>query len=237
MEPLEILALIKTLMAVITFVVGLIAAIVEIKKNPSYWLNRFFGLFFTFASLGFLGYVAYHIILSDINLTLGIMIATNLILNASIACLLMTEFILEHSERIAMTPKYIGATIVLYSLSIFGYFIEFGRPWVDAVDYAAGSVNTHTPTYWLIIVTLYRLTVAFYVQFKLMGLMKKTEGKVKQQLKFFNIGVFFIILGILLFLLGNIPETIGIILEITGQVCLNIGMIEITRGFLVKENK
>ncbi|MHA1618940.1 MAG: hypothetical protein ACTSVZ_06620 [Promethearchaeota archaeon] len=236
MEPLEILALIKTIMAGITFVVGLIAAIVEIRKNPSYWLNRFFGLFFTFASLGFLGYVAYHIILTNIGLTLNLMIATNLILNASIACLLMTEFILEYSERIAMTPKYIISTLVLYGLSIFAYFIPFGRPEVVAKDYIAGSVNTHTPVPWLIIVTLYRLTVAFYVQFKLMGLMKKTEGKVKRQLKLFNIGVFFIILGILLFLLGNIPGTIGIILEITGQICLNIGMIEITRGFLVKES-
>ena len=236
MEILEILVILKIAMAVITFVVGLIAAIVEIRKNPSYWLNRFFGLFFTFASLGFLGYVAYHIILTNIDLVLVIMIATNLILNASIACLLMTEFILEYSERVAMKPKYIISTLVLYVLSIFGYFITFGRPWVDAEDYAAGTINTHTPDGWLIIVTLYRLTVAFYVQFKLMGLMKKVEGKVKQQLKLFNIGVFFIILGILLFLLGNIEGTIGIILEIIGQVCLNIGMIEITRGFLVKDS-
>jgi len=110
MELLEIFALIKTLMAGLTFVVGLLAAIVEIRKNPNYWLNRFFGLFFIFASLGFLGYVAYHIILTNIDAVLSIMIITNLILNASIACLLMTEFILEHSERIAMTLKYIGST-------------------------------------------------------------------------------------------------------------------------------
>ena len=116
MEILEILVILKIAMAVITFVVGLIAAIVEIRKNPSYWLNRFFGLFFTFASLGFLGYVAYHIILTNIDLVLVIMISTNIILNASIACLLMTEFILEYSERVAMTPKYIVSTLVLFSL-------------------------------------------------------------------------------------------------------------------------
>ncbi len=226
---------VKIILAILTVIVGLISAIVEIKKNPDYWLNRFFAMFFLFAALGFSGFTAYHLITWDKDLTLAIMVTTNILLNFSLACLLMTEFILQYSEVIAMKPKYLLITFVLFLTSTIGYAIAI--PTLDMVKYAQGEVNTHTDIILLAYVTIYRLVIVFYVLFKFIQLVKQAEAeKVKKQLKLFSIGMVFIILGITLFLVGNlIPGNIGIFLEIMGQVCLNLGMIEIARGFLVKD--
>ena len=226
---------VKIVLAVLTVIVGLISAIIEIKKNPDYWLNRFFALFFLFVGLGFSGFTAYHLITWNENLTLGIMVATNVLLNLSLACLLMTEFILQYSEVIAMKAKFLLTSFGLFLTSVIGYAFLF--PTLDMGEYAVGEVNTHTDPILLAYVTLYRLAIVFYVLFKFINLVKKAESvKVKKQLKLFSIGMIFVILGILLFLVGNlIHGDIGIILEIIGQVCLNIGMIELGRGFLVKD--
>ena len=56
---------VKIFLAVLTVIVGLISSIVEIRKNPDYWLNRFFAMFFLFAALGFSGFTAYHLITCD----------------------------------------------------------------------------------------------------------------------------------------------------------------------------
>ncbi len=226
---------VKIILAVLTVIVGLTIAIVEIRKNPDYWLNRFFAMFFLFVGLGFGGFTAYHLITWDENLTLGIMVATNVLLNFSLACLLMTEFILQHSEVIAMKAKFLIFAFGLFLASVIGYAFLF--PTLDMTAYAAKEVNTHTDIFLLAGVTLYRLAIVFYVLFKFISLVKKAESeKVKKQLKLFSIGMIFIILGILLFLVGNmIVGNVGILLEIVGQICLNIGMIEEGRGFLVKD--
>ena len=116
---------VKIIFAVLLVIVGLIIAIVEIKKNPDYWLNRFFAMFFLFAALGFSGFTAYHLITWDKDLTLAIMVTTNILLNFSLACLLMTEFILQYSEVIAMKPKYLITSFLLFLSSIIGYAIDF----------------------------------------------------------------------------------------------------------------
>ena len=229
------LADVKIILAILTVIVGLISAIVEIRKNPDYWLNRFFAMFFLFAALGFGGFTAYHLITWDSDLTLAIMVLTNVLLNFSLACLLMTEFILQHSEVIAMKTKFLIIAFGLFLISVIGY--AFFYPEIESMsEYDAGHVNTHTNIYLLAFVTLYRLAIVFYVLFKFINLVKQAEAeKVKKQLKLFSIGMIFIILGITFFLVGNmIPGDVGIILEIVGQVCLNIGMIEIARGFIVK---
>jgi len=227
---------VKIFLAVLTVIVGLISSIVEIRKNPDYWLNRFFAMFFLFAALGFSGFTAYHLITWDSDLTLAIMVTTNVLLNFSLACLLMTEFILQYSEVIAMKPKYLLITLILFLSSIIGYAIAYPEI-ADMAQYNAGEVNTDTDPILLAYITLYRLAIVFYVLFKFIQLVKQAQAeKVKKQLKLFSIGMIFIILGITLFLVGNlIHGDIGIILEIIGQICLNIGMIEIARGFLVKD--
>ncbi|WP_371806755.1 hypothetical protein [Candidatus Lokiarchaeum ossiferum] len=231
MEPLTVT---KIVLAVILVFVGVISAYLEIRKNPDYWLNRFFALFFTFASLGFFGYVLYHLILNSSDWVIYIMVTTNFLLNLCLACLLMTEFILEFSEKKAMSPKFLFITFSLFLSSIFGYFIW--TPTVDSENYALGEVNTHTEPGLLIYISIYRLAIAFYVLIKFILLVKKAgDTRVRKQLRLFSIGMTFIIVGILLFLFGNVAGDIGIILEIIGQVSLNIGLIEILRGFLVKE--
>ncbi len=234
MAPLT-LGDVKIILAIFTVIVGLTSAIVEIRKNPDYWLNRFFAMFFLFAALGFSGFTAYHLITWDSHLTLAIMVTTNVLLNFSLACLLMTEFILQYSEVLAMKPKYLLITLLLFLSSIIGYAIVY--PTLDMVEYNLGDVNTHTDVILLAYVTLYRLGIVFFVLFKFISLVKQAQAeKVKKQLKLFSIGMIFIILGITLFLLGNlVTGTVGILMEIVGQICLNIGMIEIARGFLVKD--
>jgi len=226
---------VKIVLAVLTVIVGLISAIVEIRKNSDYWLNRFFAMFFLFAAMGFSGFTAYHLITTDPDLTLAIMVTTNVLLNFSLACLLMTEFILQYSEVIAMKPKYLLITLGLFLTSIIGYAIDY--PTLDMTEYALGDVNTHTGIFLLAYITLYRLGIVIFVLIKFISLVKQAEAeKVKKQLKLFSIGMIFIIFGITLFLLGNlVTGNVGIIMEIVGQVCLNIGMIEIARGFLVKD--
>ena len=226
----------KIVFAVLLVIVGSVSAIVEIRKNPDYWLNRFFAMFFLFAALGFSGFTAYHLITWDEDLTLAIMVTTNVLLNFSLACLLMTEFILQYSEVIAMKPKYLLITLGLFLTSIIGYAIAYPKI-ADMAQYNAGEVNTDTNIYLLAYVTLYRLGIVFFVLIKFISLVKQAEAeKVKKQLKLFSIGMIFIILGIALFLVGNMLHgDVGIIMEIVGQVCLNIGMIEIARGFLVKD--
>lgn len=233
----------KIVLSVVTVIVGLISAIVEIRKNPEYWLNRFFALFFAFASLGFFGYTLYHIILTNIDLVLTLMITTNILLNFCLACLLMTEFILQYSEVIAMKkPKYLIITFALFAISIAGYFIPSLKPYVKADSYALGEVDTETPLFQMIIVTLFRIVIVLYVLIKFFQLVKQAEdGKVKKQLKLFSIGMIFILIGILMFLFGNLAAEVeifelnlGAMIEIIGQINLNIGMIEIARGFLVK---
>ena len=225
----------KIVFAVLLVIVGSVSAIVEIRKNPDYWLNRFFAMFFLFAALGFSGFTAYHLITWDEHLTLAIMVTTNVLLNFSLACLLMTEFILQYSEVIAMKPKYLLITLGLFLTSIIGYAIVY--PTLDMPEYAVGEVNTHTDIYLLAYVTLYRLGIVFFVLIKFISLVKQAQAeKVKKQLKLFSIGMIFIILGITLFLLGNlVTGNVGIIMEIVGQLCLIIGMSEIARGFLVKD--
>ncbi len=233
MEPLTI---IKIILGILLVLVGVTSAYLGIRKNPNYWLNRFFALFFTFASLGFFGFVLYHLILNSAVWVIRIMITTNFLLNLCLACLLMTEFILEYSEKSAMTPKYLLITLGLYLSSILGYFIWF--PTVDEDNYAIGEINTHTKPILLIYVSIYRLAIAFYVLIKFIILVKKAQDvRVRKQLRFFMIGMIFIIIGIALFLFGNIAGNIGIILEIVGQISLNIGMIEMLQGFLVKEDR
>ncbi|MHA1619920.1 MAG: hypothetical protein ACTSVZ_11625 [Promethearchaeota archaeon] len=233
MEPLTIT---KIVLGILLVLVGITSAYLGIRKNPNYWLNRFFALFFTFASLGFFGFVLYHLILDSEVWVIRIMVTTNFLLNLSLACLLMTEFILEFSEKSAMTPKFLLITFGLYLTSILGYFIWY--PSVDEANYVLGEVNTHTEPGLLIYVSIYRLVIAFYVLIKFIILVKKAqEALVRKKLKFFMIGMIFIIIGIVLFLFGNIAGNIGIILEIVGQVSLNIGMIEILRGFLVKDDR
>ena len=227
---------VKIVLAVLTVIVGLIISIVEIRKNTDYWLNRFFALFFLFVALGFGGFTVYHLITWDVALTLGIMVATNVLLNFSLACLLMTEFILQYSEVIAMKAKFLIFTSILFLTSVIGY--AFLYPEIENMAlYDGGEVDTHTDPILLAYVTLYRLAIVFYVLFKFISLVKKAESeKVKKQLKLFSIGMIFITVTIVLFLVGNLLSgTPGIILEIIGQLGLNIGMIEIGRGFLVKD--
>ena len=51
----------KVITAIILVVMGIIVGIIEIRKNPEYWLNRFFAAFFIIGSFGFLSYTVYHI--------------------------------------------------------------------------------------------------------------------------------------------------------------------------------
>lgn len=226
----------KAVLAGITVIIGFVASILEIRKNPKYWLNRFFGLFFIVGSIGFLLYIVYHMIFTEIKIVLTLMIISNILLNFCLACLLMTSFILQYSEKVAISSKYLLITFGLFVLSIIGYI--FWTPSVNAEEYAKGNVDTNTPILWLILVTLYRLGIMIYVLVKFTILLKFAESlRVKKQLNRFVIGMVINTIGIVLFLFGNQFGNFGAYLEIIGQICFNVAIVTLLMGFFIKEEK
>ena len=228
---MDILNLLKIITAIITVIFAFIAAFIELHKDPKFWLNRWFALFFSSFALGFLFYTIYHIITSNSSVIIPIMITGQILLNFSVICLLMTVFILEHSEEIAMTSKYLGIAMVLFVISIFGYFIW--TPTLNMERYKQGIVDTETPLGWFIFVNILRLIIGIYALFKFAQLAVKTEGKSKQRVFWFFMGCFFIITGTLLNLFGGILGSI--LIEILGLVAFDIGTIMIVKGFLIVE--
>lgn len=227
MDPISIL---KISISAFTVIIGIVCGYIEIKKNPEYWLNRSFAFFFLSAAFGFLFYTIYHLILNNADLVIIIMIFAQVMFNLAMSWLLLTELIIEHSEKITMRPKFLIIPVIAFVLTTFGYGIWI--PSLNMVEYEAGRVDTITPQGWFIFVFGYRIILMLYVLVKFIILRAKSEGKKKIQITYFTIGMSFAIVGTLLTLLGGVQGLIGAILEIGGLVFFNIGTILILKGFL-----
>ncbi len=224
---MDINNLLKILAAVITVVFAVVAGVIEIKKAPDYWLNRFFAMFFIFAAFGFLFYLLYHMILFSEILVIIFAIIGQVLFQISFGCLLMTEFILEYSQKRVMTPKYLLLSFGLSFLFSIGYTI-----WPITLNleaYALGEVDTLTPDAWFIAVFAYRIAVMLFVLIKFILLSRKVSGKVKRQLKWFTFGMLAIIFGTFLTLLGG---GLGVIFEIIGMFLFDLGALLILKGLI-----
>ncbi len=227
MDPLNI---IKIITAIITAILGLVASRIELKKNPEYWLNRWFALFFSSVSIGFLVYTIYHFLEFAPTLIIPLMISAHVLYNFGFISLMMTVFVLEEGEKKVMTKNYLVPMAIFFGISIIGYFIWI--PTLNMEQLSKGIVDTETPTLWFIFVNIWRLFIFIFVLFKYGLITRKTEGLVRKRVIFFFIGTVINIIGIILNLIGGMISSP--IVEILGIGSFNIGLVFILKGFLLK---
>ena len=58
---MDVLNILKITASIITVIFSFIAGYIELRKNPDYWLNRWFAISFVSFAFGFLAYTIYHI--------------------------------------------------------------------------------------------------------------------------------------------------------------------------------
>lgn len=227
---MEIQNFLKVITAFITVIFAFVAGYIELKKNPKYWLNRWFATFFVSLSFGFLFYTIYHLMTADPTLIIPFMITAQMLYNFAIISLLMTVFILEYSEKIAMSKKYLSIALILWVLSFFGYFIWV--PTINMENYAQGVVDTETPAFWAIYVNIWRVAIAAFVLYKFAKIAMNTEGKSKQRVLWFLWGSVVVVIAMFLNTIGGLLSSLWI--EIFSLIGFDIGIVMIVKGFLIK---
>ena len=230
MDPISItLNFIKLIAPLITGIIALIAGFIELRFNPKNWLNRWFFSFFISASLGYLIYSVYHIIIFSPTITSIAVVITQIFFNFIPISLVMTVFVLEKFPKKAMSPKYLGTMLVIFILMSFGYF--WWTPRVDPDYYIQRIINTTTPLPWFVFVNFVRMILFGYALFKYAMITKKTEGEAKQRMRWFFIGILIIIIGLLFNLFGGILNIV--LIEILALILFNLGAIIIVKGFII----
>jgi len=230
MDPIIIaLNIIKLILPLITGIIALIAGFIELRLNSKNWLNRWFFSFFISASLGYLMYSVYHIIIFSPAITSIAVVITQIFFNFIPISLVMTVFVLEKFPKKAMSPKYLGTMLVIFILMSFGYF--WWTPTVDPDYYAQRIINTTTPLPWFVFVNFVRMVLFGYALFEYAMITKKTEGESKQRMRWFFIGIVIIIIGLLFNLFGGILNIV--LIEILALILFNLGAIIIVKGFII----
>lgn len=226
LDPLNILKIITT---VITAVIALIIGLRVLILNKRDLLNRWFTLYFITSCLGFTFYAIYHLILDNSEIIIPLMITAQIFFNLSPISLAMTLFVLEKHTKIAMSMKYLGTMLILFFVMSIGYFIF--PPILDVGDYALGNVNTHTLPGLFFFVNAIRIVLAAYAALKYIVINRTIEGKTKNRIKWFSLGVIIIILGLFANLTGGFFSFIEI--EILALIIIDIGALLVLKGFLI----
>jgi hypothetical protein len=229
-DPLN---LIKIILSFIGLFATFICGAIELKKNPKYWLNRFFALTYTFLGIGLIFYTGYHMILDNSSIIIPMNIAGNVFFNIGLSCLIMVVYILDYSEKQAMVPKYLGLAFGISLFLLIGYI--FWPPSLNMENYALGIVDTETPIIYFIILSVFRIFVILFVLVKFNMISKKSEGIVKDRVKIVSRGTLIITVGLMINIFSGSIGMIGNYLEIIG-FCLFIGGLFFSlRGFLLEE--
>ncbi|MFX1446140.1 MAG: hypothetical protein ACFFHV_22245 [Promethearchaeota archaeon] len=227
---MDIFNLIKIIAAAITVVISFAVGIRVLLLNPSNLLNRWFTLFFISSSLGFLIYTGYHFILNNSQIVILMMIIAQIFFNFIFISLMMTVFILEKYQKVAMSPRYLGFMLTLFILMSVGYMIWI--PTLNMARYALGIVDTKTPIPWFITIIIIRAMLAIYVVYKYALMSRKLEGEIRKRVQWFFIGVIFIISALIIDLIGGAFDLI--LIEVLALVSVDIATIAIFKGFLIK---
>lgn len=227
---MDIFNLIKIIAAAITVVISFAVGIRVLLLNPSNLLNRWFTLFFISSSLGFLIYTGYHFILNNSQIVILMMIIAQIFFNFIFISLMMTVFILEKYQKVAMSPRYLGLMLTLFILMSVGYMIWI--PTLNMARYALGIVDTKTPIPWFITIIIIRAMLAIYVVYKYALMSRKLEGEIRKRVQWFFIGVIFIISALIIDLIGGAFDLI--LIEVLALVSVDIATIAIFKGFLIK---
>lgn len=226
---MDLLNILKIITATITIIIAITVGIIELHLNPDNLLNRWFFLFFISAALGFLAYTVYHIILNNSDIIIPIMILAQLLFNFIPISLVMTVFILEKYEKIAMSFRYLGIMIALFIIMSFGYFIWV--PTLDMTDYSNGIVNTITRDELFIFVNFIRILLFVFVVYKYARITRSIGEDTKKRIQWFFAGIIVAIIGLLFNLVGGVLKWIP--MEIIALIAVDIGIVLAFKGFLM----
>ena len=226
---MDLLNLLKIIAATITVIIAITVGIIELRLNPDNMLNRWFFLFFISAALGFLAYTAYHFILFNSDLVIPIMVTAHILFNFIPISLVMTVFIIEKYEKIAMSFRYLGIMMILFGIMSFGYFIWV--PTLDMTDYSNGIVNTTTRDEWFIFVNLIRILLFAFVVYKYAKITRSIEEDTKKRIQWFFVGIIVAIIGLFINLVGGMLKWIP--MEIIALIAVDIGIVLVFKGFLM----
>lgn len=219
---------IKVIAAIITIILSFIVSVRVFSLNRTNWLNRWFTLFFLSGSFGFFFYTIYHLITNNAYVIIPFMITAQFFFNFIFISLFMTVLVLEKYAKVAMSPKYLIAMLLLFIIMSFGYLIW--TPELDMVSYSIGIINTETPLGLQIFVNALRIVIYIFVVYKYILMAKKLEGDAKKRIQWFSIGVIIFIIGLILNLSGGALDSI--LLEIIALIVIDIGSLAVFKGFL-----
>lgn len=233
---MDLLTLIKIIAASVSVIIALVAGFIELRLNPESWLNRWFALFFITTATAFSLYTLYHSLplgnfIQDQLTIIPIMIVAQLFFNLIPLCLLMTVFVLEKYQKIAMNIAHLGTIAILFVIMSIGYVIPTLTPHLDEEAHAIGQINTKTPSALLYFVNIARIVLALYVVIKYAMVSRKVEGETKKRVQWFFGGVLIIIIGLLFNLLGGTLHVA--LIEIIALILLDFGFFAIVKGFLI----
>lgn len=226
MDPLNI---IKIILPLVTVVISFIAGFIELRLNPKNWLNRWFFSFFISASLGYLVYSVYHLVIFSPPIISIAGVITQIFFNFIPISVVMTVFVLEKFPKRAMSPRYLGTMLIIFIIMSFGYFIW--PPEVDPELYTQGIINTTTFLPWFLFVNIFRMVLFGYAVFKYAMITKKTEDEAKKRIRWFFIGILILIIGLIFNLFGGIFNLV--LIEILALILFNVGAIIIVKGFFI----
>lgn len=226
---MDLLNILKIIAATITVIIAITVGIIELRLNPNNMLNRWFFLFFISAALGFLVYTTYHFILFNSDLVIPIMVTAHILFNFIPISLVMTVFIIEKYEKIAMSFRYLGIMMILFGIMSFGYFIWV--PTLDMTDYSNGIVNTTTRDEWFIFVNLIRILLFAFVVYKYAKITRSIEEDTKKRIQWFFVGIIVAIIGLFINLVGGMLKWIP--MEIIALIAVDIGIVLVFKGFLM----
>lgn len=227
---MDIFNLIKIITATLTVIISIIVGYHVLRLNPSNLLNRWFTLFFISSSLGFLIYTIYHLILNNSQIIIPLMITAQIFFNFIFISLMMTVFILDKYEKVAMSTKYLGTMITLFILMSAGYFIWI--PTLNMTRYAQGIIDTETPLPWFISIILIRAILLIYVVYRYGIMSRKMEGEIRKRVQWFFIGIIFIFIALIIDLIGG--SFSFILIEVFALIAVDVATITILKGFLIK---
>ncbi|MHA1192630.1 MAG: hypothetical protein ACTSP9_10085 [Promethearchaeota archaeon] len=219
----------KVTAAIITIIIPFIVSIRVFLLNRTNWLNRWFTLFFLSSSFGFSFYTIYHLITYNASVIIPLMITAQFFFNFIFISLLMTVLVLDKFAKVAMSPKYLIAMLLLFIIMSFGYIIW--TPELDMVSYSIGIINTETLLGLQIFVNALRIAIYIYAVYKYILMAKKLEGDSKKRIQWFSMGVVVFIIGLILNLSGGALNSI--LLEIVALIVIDIGSLVVFKGFLI----
>jgi hypothetical protein len=233
MDPINY---VKIVSSFITLVICTIIGIIEIKKNPKNWLNRFFAAFFIFNALGLVTYTIYHFIFNDADLVINIVIITQILWNIGFCSFIMVVPLIKYSEKVAIngkTPKIVFVIIIVLSIGFVLY-----PPYISDMPEYLINHHVHTeiqPVWWKIIVHSYRIVILLYVLLEFYVIARNSQGEFRNQLKKFSLGIILLILGLIALIFTSGSSINAIAFQLIGNILVIGSAFMILNGFKKKK--